>query len=440
MGEVMDAATLDDQVDRSGRAPLTLDRCLRWVVAAFSFTTAAVHFGYTPAHLSEDWAHGLFFLMIGWVAVVFGILVLVRPRRWVWAGGLLLNLGIFVTWAVSRTSGLPFGPEALRYEEVGSPDLFCAVLEAAIVVIAVVQLAWGPALERRTLERELFWGLAALPIAAVVILGSLAMSPAWAGTHSHGDGEAADGHTHGGDAAADGHDHSAATATLTGTSPCELSGPPSSEGQASTDAEGHSHRGPAVQENLTREERVQLEAEQEQARAVAYKYPTVKEAEAAGYRRSTAFVPCIGAHYTNIGLVAKFDPSAPSELLYDGTTPDSKIVGLSYLVFNRGGAPEGFAGPNDRWHQHNQNGGLCFGKSGGVIGGEEMSQEACANIGGAKRELTDIWMVHDWIVPGWECTWGAFAGECPELGGRVGGSAWDEPAPQEGQLLIKGGS
>ncbi len=107
-------------------------------------------------------------------------------------------------------------------------------------------------------------------------------------------------------------------------------------------------------------------------------------------------------------------------------------------MFHPGGPPDGFAGPNDRWHQHNQNGGLCFGKSGGVIGGESMTQEDCQAIGGQKRELTDIWMVHDWIVPGWECTWGAFAGECPELGGKVGGSAWDTPDPQTGQALTSG--
>jgi hypothetical protein len=34
-------------------------------------------------------------------------------------------------------------------------------------------------------------------------------------------------------------------------------------------------------------------------------------------------------------------------------------------------------------------------------------------------------MVHDWIVPGWECSWGVFAGECPELGGVTGKTAWD---------------
>ena len=39
-------------------------------------------------------------------------------------------------------------------------------------------------------------------------------------------------------------------------------------------------------------------------------------------------------------------------------------------------------------------------------------------------------MVHDWVVPGWECGWGIFAGECPELGGRVGGTAFDPPDPK----------
>jgi len=123
-----------------------------------------------------------------------------------------------------------------------------------------------------------------------------------------------------------------------------------------------------------------------------------------------------------------FDPANPSELLFDGTKPDSKLVGLSFLSYHPGGPPEGFAGPNDRWHQHNINGGLCFGGKGfGVIGGEAMTVDECKAIGGQKRELTDIWMVHDWIVPGWECSWGVFAGECPDLGGRSGATAWDEP-------------
>jgi hypothetical protein len=63
-----------------------------------------------------------------------------------------------------------------------------------------------------------------------------------------------------------------------------------------------------------------------------------------------------------------------------------------------------------------------------VIGAESMTVAECEARSGVKRELKDIWMVHDWIVPGFECSWGVFAGECPELGGRVGGTAWDAPA------------
>jgi len=36
-------------------------------------------------------------------------------------------------------------------------------------------------------------------------------------------------------------------------------------------------------------------------------------------------------------------------------------------------------------------------------------------------------MVHDWVVPGWECSWGVFAAECPELGGAVVAGPWAEP-------------
>ena len=122
-------------------------------------------------------------------------------------------------------------------------------------------------------------------------------------------------------------------------------------------------------------------------------------------------MPCIGAHYTNIGLVGPFNVDKPSELLYDGTKPDSKIVGLSYLIYNPGGEPAGFAGPNDHWHQHNANGGLCFSKNNGVIGAEDMTREQCTALGGDKHELVDIWMLHDWVVPGWECGWGVFVAQ-----------------------------
>jgi hypothetical protein len=227
--------------------------------------------------------------------------------------------------------------------------------------------------------------------------------------------------------------------TATGTSPCEVAQPtPVSPGQVGAGAGGaqtanvdvgeHGARGMVKQLPLTHAQRVEMEHEIEQARQAAAAYPTVKDAEASGYVRSTVYVPCIGAHYTNVDLVRSFDPRHPSELLYDGSSPDSKLVGLSYLVYHHNGPPGGFAGPNDRWHQHNSNGGLCFGPGNGVIGGENTSRAECARLGGHKALLIDIWMMHAWVVPGFECSWGVFSGECPELGGRLGGTAWQKPA------------
>ena len=233
---------------------------------------------------------------------------------------------------------------------------------------------------------------------------------------------------------ASGHDHhSAHNVGLTGSTPCEQAGPPASEGQV-FDSAGHFHRGPLPQEPIDEATRLQLQAQQEQARAVASKFPTVADAVQAGYRESTVYVPCIGAHYTDTALAGSFNPATPSELLYDGTTPDARIVGLSYLVYHPGGPPDGFAGPNDVWHQHTFNGGLCINAAGIVIGAESTSAAQCRAQGGYKVPLTNIWMLHDWVVPGFECSWGVFASECPELGGRIGGRPWDRPDPKGGPI------
>ena len=380
------------------------ERTVAWLAAALSLTVGAVHFGYAPHHLSDDWAHGWFFLLLGAFQVAFAVLLVARPRRWLWALAILVNLGAIVTWVVSRTSGLPFGPTDLRHEAAGAPDILCAVLEGLIIAMGMVAVLAPAFLQRPARDRFSlrFTALAIGTIAAV--LGAIVLTPSYTAAH-----EAA-GHSHG--------------ATVTsGDSPCELAGAAASAAQVQTDAEGHDHRGPTAQLPMTEAERQTLVAQQLLARTAVARYPTVADAEAAGYRKTTAYVPCIGAHYTNIKYVLKFDAANPSELLYDGTEPTSRIVGLSYLLWSPGGAPEGFAGPNDVWHQHNSNGGLCQ-KNGVVIGAEATTVEECTARGGKKIANDNIWMVHDWVAPGWECTWGVFAAECPELGGKTGATAF----------------
>src|SRR3978361_1402240 len=110
MESVTSPTTSGSSAGSESRTGTNLDTYVRGVAAVFSLTAAAIHFGFAPAHLAEDWAHGGFFLAIGWLQVAFAVVIVTRPRRWVWAAGLVLNLGIIATWVVSRTAGLPFGP------------------------------------------------------------------------------------------------------------------------------------------------------------------------------------------------------------------------------------------------------------------------------------------------------------------------------------------
>jgi hypothetical protein len=402
MSETFEPSAPESVAPASVHDRTTIGSYVRWLAAALSVASAAIHYGYAPHHLQADWAHGWFFVLIATAQLGFAFLVVTRPTRLLWFLGAVLNIGIIGTWVVSRTVGLPFGPQVLRNEAVGTADTVSIILEGAVLVLAAVAL-FAPKLMDRELRDRLGARFTTGALSGVALLAAFVMlTPTYTDSHSGG-----------------GHSET----MLAGNTPCELSGPAASPGQENTDAEGHAHRGPTAQEVLSLQDRQTLIEQQQQAREVAVRYPTVADAEAAGYKMSTVYVPCIGAHYTNTRLAARFDPSRPSELLFDGTNPDSKIVGLSFLVWHRGGPPEGFAGPNDVWHQHNFNGGLCL-KGGVVVGAEALSVEECAARGGAKMGLEDIWMVHDWIVPGWECSWGVFAGECPELGGVTGKTAW----------------
>jgi hypothetical protein len=407
---------------------------LRWTLALLSFGAAALHFAYAPTHFDEYWLYGLFFVTLAWAQLAWGLAVLLKPARVLLYAG-LLNTLVLALYFLSRTVGVGFGPLASTSEAYGFPDILCAVLEG-LIVVGCAALLYKPALARRPLAMGSFWpGFAVALAVSIIVASSASLSPSAGGGHSH----AAGGAHAAADAAAGGHDHSAtaavatgdltgsssshqhgATAATTGDSPCEKSGPPASEGQ--TQGEGHDHRGPSVQKPLTEDERVTLEQQQEVARTVAVRYPTLADAKKGGYFPSTTYVPCIGTHVTNTRYATKFDVANPSELLYDGTTPDSKIVGLSYLVWSPSGPPAGFAGDNDFWHTHSSNGGLCM--KGTVIGSEAMSTAECERLGGKKIGLKGVYMVHDWVVPGWECSWGVFAGECPELGGKVGKNAW----------------
>ena len=189
-----------------------------------------------------------------------------------------------------------------------------------------------------------------------------------------------------------------------------------------TDVNGHRIVGVKAQDVAAENEpdkpldsatRARLVRQLDDARTVAMRYPTVADATDAGYHLvGGGFGPGSGAHYIGGGFAFDFDPSRPLSLIYDGIHPASKMVGLMYYGMSKT-APEGFAGPNDHWHRHS---GVCLGKGGDVLfpPDSDVTARQCAIARGAFMAITG-WMVHAWVVPGWESPNGVFSHENPEL-------------------------
>jgi hypothetical protein len=182
---------------------------------------------------------------------------------------------------------------------------------------------------------------------------------------------------------------------------------------------GHQAEAPTFFAPMDPATRQLLQHQLELAREVAMKYPTVQSAIDAGYSRAGPFSPGLGAHYFNWsqitqdlmpnGQMTDFAILHPASLIYDGTKPDSRIAGLMYYSASAH-IPEGFAGENDVWHYHTN---VCIVTHGGTIdtpygADATVTPAMCKAVGGYLEPKTQ-WMLHAWVVPGYDSPEGIFS-------------------------------
>lgn len=157
----------------------------------------------------------------------------------------------------------------------------------------------------------------------------------------------------------------------------------------------------------------------DEAKAYAEQYPTLGDAEAAGFRSTFAFIPGMGTHHGLGSFTPEqindpsfdrfnpvfpegsiiddvFDPTQPEFLQYNGNGADAVLVGMSYYVrTDTGLPPEGFAGDNDWWHHHPT---LCVRKTNAQAFSPNISDAQCTAAGGINVYLDDYYMLHVWLV------------------------------------------
>lgn len=362
---------------------------LRVAVSVTAAGAGIIHLVMVPSHLGEWAPEGWAFAVAGWLQLALAVVVLIRPTRAVLGVAAACSAVFVAAWAVSRTTGLPFGPESGVAEAAGTVDLACVGLEVAMALAAVTALvrpSFGGDWDHRVLVAA-----SAVPVAVLVLTTAALASPS-ARDHAHGHDDGATG------LAADGHDHSHdAGVTTVGDD----------KGLALL-SNGHHHAieyhalDPATQAELDRQLAI--------TREVAAQYPTVADAVAAGYRRSGPYTPGLGAHYTRPnaaalnadGVLDDDDLRNPLAIIYTGTDPTDRVAGFMYYSTSKV-EPVGFVGTNDVWHTHTN---ICItnGPDGidAPFGADHgATKEQCDAVHGSLMASTQ-WMTHVWSVPGYD--------------------------------------
>ena len=133
-----------DAPSRDARRSLPLQAAVYGLLVA-----AAVHGSIIRDHFHEYVLYGAFFSVLtvgqGAIAVVLSRRPTARLVRSVAIGSAL----VVVLWFVSRTSGLPIGPEAWHPEALGLTDLAATIAEAATCAGCVVHLRSASRSRRR---------------------------------------------------------------------------------------------------------------------------------------------------------------------------------------------------------------------------------------------------------------------------------------------------
>jgi hypothetical protein len=162
------------------------------VIALASIAAGAINLA-AAATVGRSNAQNLaFFVVVTVVQLAWGAIALVRAPRWWLALGAAANLVVAVTWVVSRTAGLPVGPEAHMTLPAHFPDTLAAVLEIVVVAGAAALLVRGRGLAASAARSPRVTAAAAVVIGALMIGGVVSQASSFSsssgGSHHSGAG------------------------------------------------------------------------------------------------------------------------------------------------------------------------------------------------------------------------------------------------------------
>ena len=153
---------------------MSLKNAILIAAVTASLGAAGIHFAVIEEHLAEYALFGFLFLGLAWFQALWSFLFFVRQSRlraWL---GIVLNLGAVAVWVMSRTTGLPIGPDPWKPEVVGALDVAASLLELVVVACVIALVAPRTRAISSSTRVRSGWLVLAISSAAVIVVTALA--------------------------------------------------------------------------------------------------------------------------------------------------------------------------------------------------------------------------------------------------------------------------
>jgi hypothetical protein len=171
----------------NGLARADVARC--WASFA-SLGAGLIHLAVVQEHLAEWWLYGVFFAVVGAAQIGWAVAALAKDRAPLLRTVAYGNLAVVALWAVTRTVGLPLGPEPWEAEAAGRADVLCSLLEVAVAgaLLVAARCAARRAPAGRPVGRVVALLFAGALAVSAVTTPALAATPAGGQAHHHLEG------------------------------------------------------------------------------------------------------------------------------------------------------------------------------------------------------------------------------------------------------------
>jgi hypothetical protein len=105
------------------------------LLAGLAWATGIIHVEAAVGHTKESRLYVVLFVLLAIAQFAWGVFIFRSPAPALLVAGAVVSLGVVVFWALSRTTGVPFGPEPWKPEEVGPFDLIATADEVMLAFL-----------------------------------------------------------------------------------------------------------------------------------------------------------------------------------------------------------------------------------------------------------------------------------------------------------------